>query len=315
LPQVFVSRNKELDRLGELLSRALEGHGQVAFVTGEAGFGKTSLTLEFARRAQQQNQDLLVAIGDCNSQTGIGDPYLPFRELLRMLTGEFADRVASGATTQENANRLRDFLRISKAVVGEVAPDLIDLIVPGAGLATKAGVIIAGNRKRGPSSSSLRAAGASFADASPMAEQGRIFEQVTAVLVAMAAKRPLILVLDDLQWIDDSSASLMFHLARRIEGSRILIVGTYRPEDVALGRARSAIRCRRWLRSSNVTSATRTSPSATRRRARSGTSSTRSSIRSRTASARISGAHSSSARAAIHSSLPRCCATCRSAAT
>ena len=52
----------------------------------------------------------------------------------------------------------------------------------------------------------------------------------------MSEKRPLILILDDLHWIDESSASLLFHLARRIEGSRILIIGTYRPEDVAIGR-------------------------------------------------------------------------------
>jgi tetratricopeptide (TPR) repeat protein len=239
LPQVFVSRNKELDRLAELLGRALQGHGQVAFVTGEAGFGKTSLTLEFARRAQEANKELLVAIGDCNSQTGISDPYLPFRELLRMLTGEFADRVATGTTTEENASRLRDFLRISKHVVAEVAPDLIDLIIPGVGLVTKAGFIVAGNRsplKHRPGAPTPGGGTQSIADASPMAEQSRIFEQVTAVLVAMAAKRPLILILDDLQWVDESSVSLLFHLARRLEGSRILIIGTYRPEDVAPGR-------------------------------------------------------------------------------
>ena len=53
---VFVSREKELGKLGGFLANALEGRGRVCFVTGEAGFGKTSLTLEFARRAQQQQR-------------------------------------------------------------------------------------------------------------------------------------------------------------------------------------------------------------------------------------------------------------------
>ena len=75
-----------------------------------------------------------------------------------------------------------------------------------------------------------------MADASPGSDQSHIFEQVTTVLVTLAKQRPLVLILDDLQWIDESSASLLFHLARRIEGSRILIIGTYRPEEVALGR-------------------------------------------------------------------------------
>ncbi|MBS1252652.1 MAG: hypothetical protein MAG451_01693 [Anaerolineales bacterium] len=45
------------------------------------------------------------------------------------------------------------------------------------------------------------------------------------------------LVVDDLQWADASSISLLFHLARRIGESSILIVGAYRPADVALGRS------------------------------------------------------------------------------
>jgi predicted ATPase len=57
------------------------------------------------------------------------------------------------------------------------------------------------------------------------------------VLGALAQQRPLILVLDDLQWVDTGSASLLFHLGRRIAGSRILIVGAFRPSEVDEGRA------------------------------------------------------------------------------
>jgi adenylate cyclase len=46
----------------------------------------------------------------------------------------------------------------------------------------------------------------------------------------------LVLVVDDLQWADLGSISLLFHLGRQLAGSRILIVGAYRPEEVALGR-------------------------------------------------------------------------------
>jgi tetratricopeptide (TPR) repeat protein len=239
---VFVSRDKELARLGELFSRALEGRGQTCFITGEAGFGKTSLTLEFARRAQRTHSDLLVAVGDCNAQTGISDPYLPFREVLAMLTGDVDERVATGMTTRENANRLQEFLRISKEVITEVAPDLIGMFVPGAGLATRAGVVIADNRKRRKLEQVAAAetqTEATRAAPTSVADQGRIFEQVTAVFVELAKKRPLILVLDDLHWIDESSSALLFHLARRIDRSRILIIGTYRPEDVAVGRGDS----------------------------------------------------------------------------
>jgi len=242
LNRIFVSRDKELQQLNDRLSLITEGQGQVCFVTGEAGFGKTSLAAEFAQRAQERDEELLVVIGDCNAQTGIGDPYLPFREVLAMLAGDIDDRVAQGMTTEENASRLKKFLRVSKRLIVDVGPDLIDIFLPGAGIATRAGALVVGDKQKGrgrSSSFSGSAAALSMADTSLSNEQSRIFEQVTTVLTSLSQQKPLIVILDDLQWVDDSSASLLFHLARRIEGSRILIIGTYRPEEVAVGRGES----------------------------------------------------------------------------
>jgi tetratricopeptide (TPR) repeat protein len=56
-------------------------------------------------------------------------------------------------------------------------------------------------------------------------------------LCRLSDRHPLLLVLDDLQWADMASIELLFHLARRIGEHRILLVGTYRPEEVAIGRA------------------------------------------------------------------------------
>lgn len=86
--QRFVARQGQLGELHSFLNQALESRGQVAFVVGEAGSGKTALVTEFARRAEEAHDDLVVAIGNCNAQTGIGDPYLPFREILSQLTGD-----------------------------------------------------------------------------------------------------------------------------------------------------------------------------------------------------------------------------------
>lgn len=236
---VFVGREKELQLLDKRLGLVIEGRGQVCFVTGEAGFGKTSLATEFARRAQQRHKDLLVVIGDCNAHTGISDPYLPFRELLSMLMGDTDDRVAQGMTTEENAGRLQGFLGVSKRIVADVGPDLIDIFLPGVGLATRAGALVVGDksaRKKRNAGFASSAAALAMADAGAGSEQSRIFEQVTSVLTSLAEQKPLLLILDDLHWVDDSSASLLFHLARRIEGSPIQVIGTYRPEEVALGR-------------------------------------------------------------------------------
>ncbi|MFQ5858977.1 MAG: AAA family ATPase, partial [Anaerolineae bacterium] len=231
--QVFVARERELAQLNGFLNRALAGQGQVCFVTGEAGSGKTALVTEFARRAQDAHADLLVAIGDCNAQTGIGDPYLPFREVLGLLTGGVEAKLNQGAITDENASRLRDFLRVSGQALVEYGPDLIDIFVPGTALATRVGAQLA--RRAGwvgrlEELTQRKAAGPGDL------EQAHVFEQYTDVLKAMAAQQLLMLVVDDLQWADAASISLLFHLTRRLGESRILLLGAYRPDEVALGR-------------------------------------------------------------------------------
>jgi len=236
--QIFVARERELAQLEGFLNRALSGQGQVCFVIGEAGSGKTALVTEFARRAQEQHRDLIVAVGQGDAQTGVGDPYLPFREVLSQLTGDVEAKLAQGVITQENAGRLRKLLRFSGEALVELGPDLIDIFVPGAELVAKVGAFAAeqvGWLEKLEQLTGRRLEGVTPGSAG--IEQSHIFEQYTNVLRTLAAQRPLMLVLDDLQWADAASIELLFRLGRRIRESRILIVGTYRPEEVALGRA------------------------------------------------------------------------------
>src|SRR5262249_52015672 len=96
-----VGRKAELDQLGRHLERVLHGQSATCFVTGEPGAGKSSLAMEFARRAQQRAPDLIVAVGTCDAYTGTGDAYLPFRDVLQQLTGDVERSLASGRTTHE----------------------------------------------------------------------------------------------------------------------------------------------------------------------------------------------------------------------
>jgi predicted ATPase len=235
--QVFVARVRELGQLDGFLNRALSGQGQVCFVTGEAGSGKTALITEFARRAQERHADLIVAVGQSDAQTGVGDAYLPFREVLSQLTGDVEAELARGAITQENAGRLRGLLRLSGQALVEIGPDLVGIFVPGAGLAMRVGGFVAekvGWLEKLERLTEQQHEGVVSAESG--IEQSHIFEQYTNVLKALAVKQPLMLVLDDLQWADRASIDLLFRLGRRIGESRILIVGTYRPDEVALGR-------------------------------------------------------------------------------
>jgi predicted ATPase len=131
----------------------LNTDGQVAFVTVEAGSGKTTLVRAFIAQSQRVHPDLLVAMGSCNVQGGIDDPYLPFQEVLASLAG--------------------------------VAHDRADVTNPS------------------------------------------------------KLDRQLIILVDDLHWADDASIRLLFHLSQRIDASRILLIGAYRQDELAMPRPRA----------------------------------------------------------------------------
>ncbi|MGE5602904.1 MAG: ATP-binding protein [Nitrososphaerales archaeon] len=229
---VFVGREAQLQRLDDFLAAALAGQGQVCFVAGEAGSGKTALVTEFARRAEAEHPDLVAAAGQADAQTGIGDPYLPFREVLGLLTGgDVAERGRS--ISPENAGRLRKLVGVSARFLVELAPELVALLVPGAGLALKAAKATADQAGWLGKLEQLAQQPRPGAEPGAAPDQDVVFEQYTRFVTGLAAEKPLLLILDDLQWADPSSLALLFRLGRRTGQSRVFIIGTYRPEEIA----------------------------------------------------------------------------------
>jgi transcriptional regulator with XRE-family HTH domain len=121
-PTRFVAREPELAQLDGHLAAALEGNGRVVFITGDSGRGKTSLLAEFARRAQAGQPDLIVAGGAGSTYANIGDPYLPFRELLSLLTGDVEARLAARSITHEQALRLWQLPRLPSLCCWRTVP-------------------------------------------------------------------------------------------------------------------------------------------------------------------------------------------------
>jgi DNA-binding SARP family transcriptional activator len=124
---VFVARERELAQMSRYLDAVLSGQGQVVLVTGEAGSGKTTLIHEFA--------------GNCNAHTGPGDPYLPFREMLNLLTGDVEAGWSRGTITRENARRLWALLPVSVQALLDLGWELIDTLIPATALATRAAAL------------------------------------------------------------------------------------------------------------------------------------------------------------------------------
>lgn len=234
----FADRSRQLAQLDRFLDQSLTASGQICFITGDAGAGKTKLTLEFIRRAEARQPDLVAAVAMGDPQTGVSDPYLIFREILALLTGDVEARVAEGAITQEGARRLQGALRTSIDCLVEFGPDLIGLLAPGAGLAVQLTKLGIETGKRAGLLDRLTQTPADDKSVGPRTiDPGQIYEQYAKVLTALAQHAPLLLALDDLQWADSASIDLLFHLIRRIESSRILIIAMLRPAEIALGRA------------------------------------------------------------------------------
>jgi len=81
--RIFVGRDAELDRLGQLWKEAAAGERRVAFLAGEPGVGKTRLAAELATQVHDEGATVLA--GRCDEDLGV--PYQPFVEALR----HFAD--------------------------------------------------------------------------------------------------------------------------------------------------------------------------------------------------------------------------------
>jgi DNA-binding SARP family transcriptional activator/predicted ATPase len=230
---VFVARERELERLHHLLEKAIGGQGQVVFVTGGPGRGKTALLDEFARQAMDAHPDLLVADGKCSAYAEMGDPYLPFRDILSMLTGDVEARWRAGVISRDHTLRLWNALPLAAQTLLQRGSQVIPVLLSGTALLSRAMAAVPAGTSWLPQLQEHIEHQESQLEKS---EQTRLFQQAVTVLHGLAELHPLLLILDDLQWIDTASACLLFHLGQRLGGSRILIAGAYRPEELVLRR-------------------------------------------------------------------------------
>ena len=234
--QAVLAREVELERLEGYLGEAVAGHGQVCFISGEAGSGKTTLLEEFTHRALEGHASLIAVTGTCDAHTGSGDAFLPFREIMEQLTGDLEERTEQAPAKNENAKRLKNVFLVAGETLVEMAPDLIGVVVPGASLLAKAGKYVAGKSKWADRLRKQMEEQKTAGIGATTLDKAQVYEQYVNVLERLSGIAPLLLVLDDLQWADTASLGLLFRLARRIEKLPIMVVGNYRPNDIAIGR-------------------------------------------------------------------------------
>ncbi|MBN1537738.1 MAG: AAA family ATPase [Anaerolineales bacterium] len=236
---IFVAREQELQQLSSFVNNAFIGNGKAVFITGGAGQGKTELINEFARRSLEYKSNLLFSVGNCNAYTGLGDPYLPFREILGRLTVDFDLLRSMGVFSQLLAESLKKSFPFTVKALMEFGPDLINTFISGELLLKRAIDLLdtkgSKHKELLNKLEKLVSLKANFPRDTNY-QQSALFEQYSRVMIALSCDWPLLLFLDDLQWADIGSISLLFHFGRRLLNNPILLIGAYRPEDVAFER-------------------------------------------------------------------------------
>jgi class 3 adenylate cyclase/tetratricopeptide (TPR) repeat protein len=193
----FVGRDTELETLRQTLERAGSGHGQIVALTGEPGVGKSRLVWEFTHSHRTQGW-LVLESGSVSY--GKATSWLPVLDLLKAYCGiEAAD----------DLRRMRErltgkLLTLDPALQPTLSPLLALLDVPVEDTAWQA--------------------------LDPPQRRQRTLDAVKRLLLRESQEQPLLLVCEDLHWIDTETQALLDSLVDRLPTARILLLVNYRPE-------------------------------------------------------------------------------------
>jgi hypothetical protein len=219
----FVGRNNERERLDEALKRARAGTGELLLLAGSAGTGKTALIQDFLAGVENDGKSNTVIMRTrCSYQTGSQDAYSPFRNLIEDLLVRAAEVTVD--TTDRVLSTVRRVGVAAARALLEVAPDLLGSLIPGSGLAWRAGQKLIGEFIPKDASSGPR----------DVPERISIHEQYLAVLNQISEKHSVLIVVEDLHWADRSSLDMLSFLVGRIRSLKILLIGSYRPDELSM---------------------------------------------------------------------------------
>jgi class 3 adenylate cyclase/tetratricopeptide (TPR) repeat protein len=192
----FVGRDRELQMLLARAADVAAGRGQVVFLAGDAGIGKSRLLYEFRRQLAESGQAVSWVEGQCVS-FGQSIPFLPLVDLLRKNFGieEFDGEPEIIAKVEGVTRRMGG--------LDEHVPFIRYLLSVDPGDAAVA-TMDAPNRRR------------------------LAFAALRALAVRGAQLRPVVLVVEDLHWMDSGSEEFLGSLMESLAGVAIMLILTYR---------------------------------------------------------------------------------------
>ena len=193
----FVGRAGEMEAIESALARSLEGTGRVAAVVGEAGVGKSRLCAEFVERCRARG--FMVYEAHCPAH-GKTIPYLPLLELLRNLFG---------ITEQDGPREARQKIAGELALLDDAFADDRALVLDFLGVGD-------------PKAPALQL--------EPAVRQRRLFTFLRRLVHLRTEAEPIVLLIDDLHWIDPGSDLFLAQIVEAVSATRTLLLVNFRPE-------------------------------------------------------------------------------------
>jgi class 3 adenylate cyclase/tetratricopeptide (TPR) repeat protein len=194
----LVGRERPLATLIELFAEVKAGRGQVVFLCGEAGIGKSRLLLEFRQQLAAANEEVTWLEGRCVS-FGASIPMLPTTDQLRQ---NF--RIEENDGEPEIIAKVEHGMRRLGSLDAEI-PYVRNLLAVDPG---------------DPAVLAMDA----------VARRTQTFHALRALALRGAAIRPLVLVFEDMHWSDSSTQEYLDFLMDSVAGARLTLILTHRPE-------------------------------------------------------------------------------------
>lgn len=192
----FFDREVEYERLRNRLAAARAGRGQIVVISGEAGFGKSRLAREVLSELGQKSIECPIL--QCTPYN-VGSPLHPVRYYLLRRSG-----IVSGDAPESSLRKLSALLAELEPVTSERLALLAELVqIPGADKTALQGL----------SSHELRL---------------RTMRALSTIMAALARAASAIII-EDIQWIDPSTAELIESMLPAVRTLPVLLIGTIRP--------------------------------------------------------------------------------------
>jgi class 3 adenylate cyclase len=193
----FVGRDQELVVIQQALAQAQAGHGQAVALVGEAGVGKSRLVYEVVHTHQTQGWRVLES---ASVSYGKATPYFPIIDLLKRYC-----HVDDGDDVRTIRAKVTGQVLTLDALLQDTMPALLSLL-------------------------DVLPTDSSFLTLDPPQRRQRTLNALKQVLLRESQVQPLLLVCEDLHWIDTETQALLDSLVDSLPPARLVLLVTYRPE-------------------------------------------------------------------------------------